>query len=134
MAQRRVFVRTFAPLLACIVLAHSFAGAQAQSKGDDDSAEKVYDLGPGLTPPRVTKQVAPRQSTAHGVRVVGSVTVALIVSSKGMPKDVHVVKGLDKDLDQSTVEAVEQWRFSPAEKEGKPVAVRISLEIAFHDM
>lgn len=134
MAQRRVFARTFAPLLACIILAHSVAGAQAQSKGDDDSAEKVYDLGPGLTPPRVTKQVAPRQSTAHGVRVVGSVTVALIVSSKGMPKDVHVVKGLDKDLDQSTVEAVEQWRFSPAQKEGKPVAVRISLEIAFHDM
>jgi TonB family protein len=132
--QRRVLVRTFAPVLVYIVLADCAVDSKAQSNGDDDSAEKVYDLGPGLTPPRVTKQVAPRQSTAHGVRVVGSVTVALVVSSKGMPKDVHVVKGLDKDLDQSTVEAVEQWRFSPAQKDGKPVAVRISLEISFHDM
>jgi TonB family protein len=134
MAQRRVYAHIFAPVLACIILAHSVAGSGTQSKGDDDTPEKVYDLGPGLTPPRVIKQVPPRQSTAHGVRVVGSVTVALIVSSKGMPKEVHVVKGLDKDLDQSTVEAVEQWRFAPAQKDGKPVAVRVSLEIAFHDM
>jgi protein TonB len=134
MAQRRVYAQVFAPVLACIILAHSVAGSATQSQGDDDTAEKVYDLGPGLTPPRVIKQVAPRQSTAHGVRVVGSVTVALVVSSKGMPREVRVVKGLDKDLDQSTVEAVEQWRFAPAQKDGKPVAVRVSLEIAFHDM
>jgi protein TonB len=120
-------------VLTCIVLA-SVCGFQSQTKSDDDSEDKVYDLGPGLTPPRVTKQVAPRQSTVRGVRVVGSVTVALIVSSKGLPKDVHVVKGIDKEIDQCTVEAVEQWRFEPAQKDGKPVAVRVSLDIAFHDM
>ena len=106
----------------------------AVAGGDGDQAEKVYDLGPDVVPPRVIKQVPPRQSTSRGVRVVGSVTVALVVSSKGMPRDVRVVKGLDKDVDQSTVEAVEQWRFAPAQKDGKPVAVRVSLEIAFHDM
>jgi protein TonB len=121
-------------VLACIVLAFSVCAFEAQNKSDDDSEEKVYDLGPGITPPRVTKQVAPRQSTVRGVRVVGSVTVALIVSSKGLPKDVHVVKGIDKEIDQCTVDAVEQWRFEPAQKDGKPVAVRVSLDIAFHDM
>jgi TonB family protein len=134
MAQRRVFAQAFAAVLAYIVLAHSAAGFEAQNKGDDDPAEKVYDLGPDITPPRVIKQVPPRQSTRRGVRVVGSVTVALIVSSKGVPKGVQVVKGLDKEVDQSTVEAVEQWRFAPAQKDGKPVAVRVSLDIAFHDM
>jgi periplasmic protein TonB len=121
-------------VLASFVLAYSVCGLQSQTKSDDDSEEKVYDLGPGMTPPRVTKQVAPRQSTVRGVRVVGSVTVALIVSSKGLPKDVRVVKGIDKELDQCTVEAVQQWRFEPAQKDGKPVAVRVSLDIAFHDM
>jgi len=87
-----------------------------------------------MTPPKVIKQVAPRKSTAHGVRIVGTVTVVLVVSAKGIPKDVHVSKGLDKELDQSTVEAVEQWQFEPAKKDGKPVAVRVSLDIAFHDM
>ena len=45
-----------------------------------------------------------------------------------------MLKGLDKDVDQSAVAAVEQWRFAPAQKDGKPVAVRITLEIAFHEM
>lgn len=68
------------------------------------------------------------------MRVVGSVTIALVVSSKGVPRDLRVVKGLDQDVDQSALEAVEQWRFAPAQKDGKPVAVRITLEITFHEM
>ena len=96
--------------------------------------ETVYDLGPGITPPRVAKQVNPSYPTNRGVRATGSVIIALVVSSKGLPKNPHIVKGIDKDLDQSAVDAVKQWRFVPAQKDGKPVAVRISLEIQFHDM
>ena len=109
------------------------ASAALGTPADD---EQIFDIGPGITPPRVTHQVTPvnKPDDDRGFRISGTVLVGLVVSSQGEPKDVHVVKGLDKDLDQSTVEAVEQWRFSPAQKDGKPVAVRISLEIAFHDM
>jgi periplasmic protein TonB len=124
----------FARVVACLLLGHVLAGTAAQTNTDGDSAETVYNLGPGITPPRVTKQVPPKESTSRGVRVVGSVTVALVISSKGVPRNVHVVKGLDKEVDQNTVEAVEQWRFAPAQKDGKPVAVKVSLEIQFHDM
>ena len=96
--------------------------------------EPVYDLGPGITPPRVTKQVNPHYATDHGVRAVGSVTIALVVSSKGLPKDPHVVKGLDKDLDESAVQAVKEWRFAPAQKDGKAIAVRVSVQLQFHEM
>jgi periplasmic protein TonB len=96
--------------------------------------EPVYDLAPGITPPRIIKQVNPRYSTNHGVRAVGSVIIALVVTSKGLPKDPHVVKGLDQDLDQSAVDAVKEWRFAPAEKSGKPIAVRISVQLQFHEM
>ncbi len=100
--------------------------------GEDD--EPVYDMGPGITPPRIIKQVPPRYSTTRGIRVDGTVTIGLVVTSKGEPKNLRVIKGLDKDVDQSAVDAVEQWRFAPAKKDDKPVAVRISLEIAFHSM
>lgn len=96
--------------------------------------EAVYDLGPGITPPRIVKQVNPHYSTDKGVRAVGSVIIGLIVSSKGVPKDPHVVKGIDKDLDESAVDAVKQWRFMPAQKNGTPIAVRVSVQIQFHDM
>ena len=135
MAQRCVWAQAFEPALACVLLVHAAASLPAQSKGDDaNQAEEVYDLGPGVVPPRIVKQVPPRPSTGRGVRVVGSVTIALVVSSKGMPRDLHVVKGLEKEVDQSAVEAVEQWRFAPAQKDGKAVAVKITLEIAFHQM
>lgn len=96
--------------------------------------ETVYELGPDITPPRVIKQVNPRYSTDKGVRAVGSVIIGLVVSSKGLPKDPRIVRGLDKDLDQSAVEAVKQWLFAPAQKNGKPIAVRVSVLIQFHDM
>lgn len=102
------------------------------SAGEAD--EKVYDLGPDVSPPRVTKQVSPNYKAARGVRLEGSVTVALIVSSQGVPREVRVIKGLDKDVDQSAVDAVRQWRFAPARKDDKPIAVRVSLEIEFHSM
>ena len=103
-----------------------------QSSGDTD--EKVYDLGPGVSPPRVTKQVNPNYKTARGVKLEGAITVVLVVSSKGVPRDVRVAKGLDKDVDQSAIDAVREWRFSPARKNDQPIAVRISLEIDFHSM
>jgi periplasmic protein TonB len=105
--------------------------AQSRAQADD---EAVYDLGPGVTPPRVIKQTAPQYPNGRGVRAVGSVIIALVVSSKGLPKDPHVVKSLDKDLDQSAVDAVKEWRFAPAQKDGKAIAVRVSLQIEFHSM
>lgn len=106
----------------------------AAQTGTSTNDEAVYDLGPDVTPPRVTKQVNPHYATDHGVRAVGSVTIALIVTSKGLPEDPHVVKGLDKDLDQSAVDAVKEWRFAPAQKKGKPISVRVSVQIQFHEM
>jgi TonB family protein len=96
--------------------------------------EPIYDIGPGVTAPRVIKQVNPHYSTNRGVRAVGSVIIALVVSSKGLPKDPRVVKGIEKELDASAVEAVKEWRFAPAEKDGKAIAVRVSVQIEFHEM
>jgi TonB family protein len=45
-----------------------------------------------------------------------------------------VVRSLDKDVDQSAVDAVQQWRFEPAKKAGKSVAVKLSAEIRFNEM
>jgi TonB family protein len=120
-------LRVLLLLLVCLCAA-SLLRAQA----NDD--ETVYDLGPGVTPPRVVKQVNPHYATDHGVRAVGSVIIGLVVSSRGLPKDPHVVKGMDRDLDQSAVEAVKEWRFAPAQKNGKAVAVRVSVQIEFHSM
>ena len=95
--------------------------------------EPVYELGSGVTPPRVTHQVAPEHPT-RGFRVSGTVLLGLVVTSKGEPDEIHVLRSLEKEVDQAAIDAVRQWRFDPARKDGKAVAVKISVEIRFHDI
>jgi periplasmic protein TonB len=116
-----------------LVFSLAVAAAALARPADD---ETVFDIGPGITPPKVTHQVAPvnKPDDSKGFRISGTVLVGLVVSSKGEPKDVHVVKSLDKDIDQSAVDAVQQWHFEPAKKGDQPVAVRISVEIRFHSL
>ncbi len=109
-----------------------FAGLAGAADSKD---EPILDMAPGIVPPRVTHQVNPvYREDEEAFRITGSVIVGLVVSSKGEPKDVHVVRGLDKAVDQSAVEAVQQWRFEAAKKDGQPVAVRITVEIRFHSL
>jgi TonB family protein len=125
---------------ACILSlgVSALCSGQSQKSADEDTSpsdELVYDLGPDITPPRVIKQVNPKYSeSARGVRVTGSITIGVIVSSQGTPKDPHVIRGIDDEVDRAAVEALKQWRFAAARKEGKAVAVRVVIEIAFHGM
>lgn len=97
------------------------------------AGEEIFQIGPGISTPRVVRQTQP-EHPAKGFRISGTVLIGLVVSSAGEPREVHVVKSLEKDIDQSAVEAVSKWRFEPALKDGRPVAVRLSVEIRFHDM
>ena len=104
-----------------------------EQTGDKD--EPVFDLGEGITPPKVVHQVSPKpDSGAQGFRISGVVLIGLVVSSQGLPVKVHVVHSVDKDIDESAMDAVRQWRFEPARKGDKPVAVRLTIEIRFHDV
>jgi TonB family protein len=122
-----VMIITLALTLAAI--------SPAQREPAQDADEPVVELGPGITPPRVIHQVTPDiDAGARGFRIAGVVLIGLVVSSRGLPREVHVVRSLDKDLDQSAVAAVQQWRFEPARKAANPVAVRVTVEIRFQDL
>src|ERR1700761_1511995 len=114
----------------------TLGGSKARAAEENDHEdEKVYDIGPGITPPRVIHQVNPAyKPDSEGFRVSGTVLVGLVVSSKGEPKDVHVVHSLEKAVDQTAVDAVRQWQFEAAKKGDQPVAVRLTVEIRFHSM
>ena len=111
---------------------------QSQKPADDGASqteEKVYELGPGVTPPRVTKQVNPKYSeSSRGVRVTGLITIEVVVSSQGLPKNPRVIRGIDDEVDQAAVDALKQCRFAPARKDNKAIAVRVVIEIDFHGM
>ncbi|MDQ1468721.1 MAG: periplasmic protein TonB [Bryobacterales bacterium] len=105
----------------------------AHGQNPAPAGEEVYQVGAGVSQPKVIRQVQP-EHPARGFRISGAVLIGLVVGSNGEPRDVHVVKSLEKEIDQSAVEAVQKWRFEPAKKDGKPVAAKVSVEIRFHDM
>lgn len=109
--------------------------AGLQQTGATEDSEEVYALGHGITPLRLVHHVEPvRTKDSKSFRVNGSVVIGIIVTSKGLPRDVHVVESLDKEVDQTAIEAVKQWTFEPARKKDQPVAVRVTVEIRFREM
>ena len=93
-----------------------------------------YDIGNGVAPPRVLKEVKPTYTAeAMRAKVQGVVWLRCVVMPDGSVGRVEVVRSLDSTfgLDQEAVKAARQWRFAPGMRLGEPVAVRITIELTF---
>jgi TonB family protein len=86
----------------------------------------------GLTPPRLIQNVnAEFSDEARRKKIEGVVTLSLVVDTEGQPTDVQVVASLGHGLDEKAVEAVKQWRFQPAMRDGNPVSTKIKVDVNF---
>jgi len=61
----------------------------------------------------------------------GDCLVALIIDAKGKPQNVHVIRSLEPSLDRNAIYAVRQYHFKPAMRNGVPVPLMITVEVAF---
>lgn len=102
-----------------------------------DRAEAVL-AGPALelsqvdVRPEVQGRVAPRLPSHLGSRQVEDVVVLrVLVSPTGQASDVRVLRAskVDASLDDAAVAAVRQWRFTPAQKGGRPVSCWFSVGV-----
>jgi len=92
----------------------------------------VFKVGGGVTAPRALYSPDPDYSEeARKAKYQGTVVLWLIVGPDGRPRDIKVQRSLGMGLDQKAIEAVKNWKFDPATKEGKPVAVQINVEVNF---
>lgn len=93
----------------------------------------VYKVGGGISAPQALSTPDPEYTEeARTAKTQGTCVLWLIVDQQGHPRDIKVVRGLGNGLDAKAIEAVKQWRFQPAVKDGQPVNVQISVEVAFH--
>lgn len=94
--------------------------------------EPIYEPGNGVSTPTLVHTVY-AQYTADAMRrrVEGKVVLACVVDREGIPQSVTVVKPLDDEIDQVSVRALKRWRFEAGTKAGKPVSVRIFVEMSF---
>ncbi|HEY7725566.1 MAG TPA: TonB-dependent receptor [Anaeromyxobacteraceae bacterium] len=87
---------------------------------------------PVVRPPVLVRAVEARYPPgALAARLEGEVGLELTVGLDGLPSDVTVVRSAGPEFDAAAIEAVTQWRFTPARQGGEPVAVRITVPFAF---
>jgi TonB family protein len=61
----------------------------------------------------------------------GTVDIALVVGTDGLPRDLQVTCSSIPNSNQNAIDAVREWKFAPAIKDGTPVAFAVQVEIAF---
>jgi TonB family protein len=61
------------------------------------------------------------------------VILEAIIGEDGCTRGVKVARKLHPRLDQIAKDTVDSWKFLPATKDGKPVAVKIQIEVKFKD-
>jgi protein TonB len=77
-------------------------------------------------------RISPRYTeAARRARLQGSVIVQAVIDERGNVTEVEVLRGLPMGLDKSAVEAVSQWKFTPATLEGRAVKVYYALTVYF---
>jgi protein TonB len=92
----------------------------------------VYEVGNGVMAPKPVSVPNPEYTErARKKKLNGSVVVEMIVTPEGKVRDLKIAKSLDKDLDKQALAAVSTWKFEPATKDGKPVAVHLKAEVDF---
>jgi TonB family protein len=83
--------------------------------------------------PRPTFSPDPEYSeSARQLKFQGTVVVSLMIDPSGLPRDPQILLPVGVGLDDAAIAAVSKWKFAPAERDGKPVATTISVEIDFH--
>ncbi len=79
----------------------------------------------------IKKQEPEYTPKAIAAKLNGSVLLSIVVDTAGVPRNIRVLRPLGMGLDEKAVEAVQQWRFKPGEKDGHPVATEAHVEVNF---
>ena len=127
-------------VILCCLAAHWFGfrseAGEWQTEADKNkkaATAEVYEPGGAVKAPKLLHYVEPEfSSQSTEAFIEGTVKISTVVTSEGRSSESRVIRGLNAEEDKTALEALKQWRFQPGSKDGKPVAVRVTIEIAFH--
>lgn len=92
-----------------------------------------FPAGNGVTAPVPIFQPLPEYNEeARRLRIEGNVMLEAVVRRDGRVDTVKIIRGLGHGLDESAVQTItDRWRFRPGTFKGKPVSVRVNIEVIF---
>ncbi len=97
-----------------------------------DDGDRVYHLTSQIEPPVLVSKVNPDYPlSARSKRREGSVVIAAVVGVDGSVRAAKIVRSVSPDIDRAALEAVRVWRYRPATREGRSVAVHTVIQVDF---
>jgi periplasmic protein TonB len=111
--------------------AHGAVSSTGTAAPHEESSEPVAEQSVD-GPARLVHGFAPSYpEAARTAGIEGDVRLELVVSTSGAVESARVVQGIGHGLDEAALQAVRQFRFAPATREGRAVRVRMGWSMQF---
>lgn len=129
-----------APQVSCAAINEALAhlpegGVAVKATGSAVSgpqAEHAYRIGGTVRPPAILHTAEPEFSeVARRLKFSGNSIVSMRVNENGDPDCLRVVRPAGMGLDEKALQAVAQYKFRPATKDGTPVRVQMDVDVNF---
>jgi protein TonB len=94
----------------------------------------LVDIDACDTPPAPTRQVSPVvPPMARQRRIAGTVLLRVLIDEQGKPAKVEILRDVTPvvGLGAASRQALEQWRWKPATKNGVKVKTWLAVEVPF---
>jgi len=83
--------------------------------------------------PAPLRKVDPKYPpTLRNDRIEGEVVLYAVIRRDGSVDSIQLLRGIDEQLDANAMDALSQWKFRPALKQGLPVELEAIVHIPFH--
>jgi TonB family protein len=88
---------------------------------------------PDLSAPAPLRKIDPKYPpTLINEHVEGEVVLYAVIRRDGSVDSIQLVRGIDEQLDANAMNALSQWKFRPAMRQGTPVELEAIVHIPFH--
>jgi TonB family protein len=92
------------------------------------AAQPAAELSGPMALRKVDPKYPPELRDGH---VEGEVILYAVIRADGTVDSIQLVKGIDPTLDANAMQALAQWKFRPAERQGVPVDIEAVVRIPF---
>ena len=120
----------------CAVLLGACSSSIAQTSNDQSAipARQESPQMPPCKPPKVfyNPPASPPASWAGGGPKSATTRIELTVDKKGRVQNPAVVQSGGKDVDRQAIEAIQQWKFTPAMCGTHPIEAKIQVQMDIH--
>jgi TonB family protein len=99
---------------------HMSGGASHATSGDLAGPVPLRKVDPKYPPTLINEHVE------------GDVVLYAVIRPDGSVDSIQLVRGIDELLDANAMQALSQWKFQPASRQGEAVALEAIVHIPFH--